>query len=338
MIGSLQTDKKTLKIGNLELNSKVTLAPMAGVTDTALRQILRLYSKDSLLVSEMVSSEALKFNTDRSIIAYVKEEHPLAFQISGHKPHLMAEAAKQLEDISALIDINMGCPITKIVKNGDGSAHMKDVKLASEIISAVKNSVNLPVTVKFRLGWDFDSKNYLEFAKMAEDSGADAITVHGRTRSQLYSGVADWEAISEIKNIVKIPVIANGDITSPEKAVECLKISKADGIAIGRGILNDVSLIHRIDHYLKTGELLNAVDILTNLDIALLHTRKEIELKGEIYGIKFMRKFYAWYIKGIRDAVKYRTALVKIEKLSELETIIEEIRLAQNDDYAEEDL
>lgn len=331
MIGAIETDKKTLKIGNVELNSIVTLAPMAGVTDTALRQILRLYSKDSLLVSEMISSEALKMNPDRSIIDHVKEEHPLAFQISGHKPNLMAEAAKQLEDIAVLIDINMGCPITKIVKNGDGSAHMKDVKLASEIISAVKNSVNIPVTAKFRLGWDCSSKNYVEFAKMAEDSGADAITVHGRTRSQLYSGVADWEAISDLKNVVKIPVIANGDITSPEKTAECLKLSKADGIAIGRGVLGDVSLIHRIDHYLKTGELLNAIDIFTNIDIALLHTHKEIELKGEIYGIKFMRKFYAWYIKGIRGAVKYRTALVKVEKLSEIEEIFEEIRASQND-------
>ncbi|MEI7474370.1 MAG: tRNA dihydrouridine synthase DusB [bacterium] len=326
---TLQTDKTKLTIGNLKFNSNVTLAPMAGVTDTALRQIIRLHSKDSLLVSEMLSSEALKMNTDKSILNHVKEEHPLAFQIAGHKPYLMAEGAKQIESISTLIDINMGCPVAKIVKNGDGSALMTDLKLASEIISSIKNSVSIPVTVKCRIGWDCNTKNHVEFAKMAEESGADAITVHGRTRTQMYAGQADWYSIAEVKNAVKIPVIANGDINSPQSAAECLKISNADGVAIGRGILGDVSLMHRIDHYLKTGELIEEPDILSKLEIALLHTNKEIELKGELHGIKFMRKFYAWYIKSIKNAVKYRTALVRVEKLSEIYEIFEEIRIAQ---------
>lgn len=326
-----ESKKNQLNIGNLKLNSQVTLAPMAGVTDTVLRQLIRLFNKDCLLVSEMVSSEALKMNPDQSILTHVKEEHPLAFQLSGHKPILMAEGAKKIENISDIIDINMGCPVSKIVNNGDGSALMKDLKLSSEIISAVKKSVSIPVTAKFRLGWDFNSKNYIEFAKMAEYSGADAITIHGRTRSQLYSGKADWEAISEVKNIVKIPVIANGDITSPEKAKECLELSMADGIAIGRGILGDISLINRIDHYLKTNEIPEEPDIIKKLEIAMIHTKKEIELKGELNGIKFMRKFYSWYIKGIKNAVKYRTALVHVEKLTHIEEIFEEIRQYHNE-------
>ncbi|MDD3420166.1 MAG: tRNA dihydrouridine synthase DusB [Candidatus Gastranaerophilales bacterium] len=316
---------KKLIIGNKELKSNVILAPMAGITDSVLRCIVREFSPDCLVMSEMVSSEALRMNPDRSITFFNPSEKPLCYQLSGHKPHFMAEAAKMLEADATTIDINMGCPAPKIVKNGDGSALIKDPKLASEIISAVKNAVSVPVTVKTRLGWDVPSMKYLEFAKMVEDSGADAIMVHGRTRSQMYSGQADWEAIAQIKQVLKIPVIANGDINSVESARECLRITNCDGIAIGRGILGDVELISRIEHYFETGEILPEPTIQRRVEMAKLHLEKEIEYRGEDRGIRYMRKFFAYYVRGVTGASKYRFALVQMEKHQEIIDFLDEI-------------
>lgn len=320
-----EIQKSQLIIDSVKIDSIVTLAPMAGITDMVLRQIIRMFSKNCLLTSEMISSEALIMNQDKHIIDYHNIEYPLAFQLSGHKPELMAEAAKMLENISTIIDINMGCPAPKIVKNGDGASLMTNLKLASQIIGAVKNAVNVPVTVKCRLGWDFSSRNYIEFAKMAQDSGADALTIHGRTKSQMYSGNADWKSIGEAKAAVNIPVIANGDINSPEAAKFCLEMSKCDGIAIGRGILGDPALICRIEKYLETDEILPELTIQERLNLALLHCKKEVEYKGEIHGIKFMRKLFSWYIKGIKDATKYRFALVRMTRLSEIEELFASI-------------
>lgn len=342
---SIKTEPE-LKIGNTKLKSRVIAAPMAGITDTVLRQIIRLYSKNSLLMSEMLSSEALKFNKEQKIIRHSYIEYPLSFQISGHKPLLMAEGAKKMQDeqiqnlnsdyggeIVKFIDINMGCPAPKIVKNGDGAKLMTDLKLASEIISEVKKAITIPLTVKCRLGWDLKSKNHVEFAKMAESCGAEAIIVHGRTKSQMYSGKADWHSIGEIKQAIKIPVIGNGDIDSPQKAAECMKVSGCDGIAIGRAIMGDPSLIFRIEKYIHDGELLQPPSIEEKIETAILHCKKEIEhMDSEINGIKFMRKFYAHYVTGVRNAVKYRTALVHAVKLCEIEAIFHEMRtdLAQN--------
>ncbi len=315
-----------LRIGSLELKSKVVAAPMAGISDTVMRQLIRIYSKYCLLMSEMISSEAIKFNKEQKILEYNKIEYPLAFQISGHKPDLMAESARKLEPFAQIIDINMGCPISKIVKNFDGSRLMTDLKLASSIITAIKKTVNIPVTVKCRLGWDFNSKNHVEFAKMAEDCGADGIIVHGRTRSQLYSGIADWKAIGEVKQAVNIPVIGNGDIDSPQKALECLELSGCDGIAVGRALMGDPGLIGRIEGLIYRGEVMPEPDIKERLEIALIHCKKEIEYMGsEEHAIKFMRKFFAYYVKGIRNAAKYRTEFVRCTKLSEVEKIFAEI-------------
>jgi len=315
-----------LQIGKLVLKSKIVAAPMAGITDTVLRQMIRMFSKDCLLMSEMLSSEALKFNKEQKILMYNEIETPLSFQISGHKPELMAEGAKKLEQFASIIDINMGCPAPKIVKNGDGAKLMTDMQLASSIIKAVRNAVNIPITVKCRLGWDFNSKNYIEFAKMVEDCGADAIIIHGRTKSQMYSGIANWEEIGEVKQAVKIPVIGNGDIDSPQQAKECLEISGCDGIAIGRGIMGDPGLIGRIEKFLLTGELTPEPDIKERLEIALLHCKKEVEhMNNELNGIKFMRKFFACYVTGIRDATTYRANLVKCTTLSEVEEIFSTI-------------
>lgn len=318
---------KVLKIGNITLKSNVVAAPMAGITDTVLRQLIRMFSKDCLLMTEMISSEALKFNKEQKIIQNHKIEHPLSFQISGHKPDLMAEAALKLEPIAEIIDINMGCPAPKIVKNSDGAKLMTDLTLASNIIEAVRKAVSIPLTVKCRLGWDMNSKNHIEFAKMVEDCGADAIIVHGRTKSQMYSGKADWNALKEIKNSVKIPVIANGDIDSPESAKDCLQITGCDGIAIGRALMGNPELIGRIEKYLATGELQEQPSLEERLEIALIHCKNEIEyMNNELNGIKFMRKFFACYVSDVRNAAKYRTELVKCSKLSDVEEIFNRIR------------
>lgn len=316
---------KKLKIGNVELNSNVILAPMAGITDSVLRGMVRETSRECLVMSEMVSSEGLRMNPDRSITHAQPHEYPLCFQLSGHKPELMAEAAKILEPISTTIDINMGCPAPKIVKNGDGSALMKDMAIAEKIISSVKNAVKTPVTVKTRLGWDIPSMNYLEFARMAQDAGADAIMVHGRTRSQMYSGIADWEAIAQIKQALEIPVIANGDINSVEAAIECQKITQCDGFGIGRGVLGDVELIARIEHYFKTGEILPPPDIARCVEIAKLHLQKEMEFRGELFGIQFMRKFFAYYIRGIKGAAQYRFELVRLSDKQKILNVLDKI-------------
>lgn len=325
MIKTEENLKNKLKIGDITLNSRVTLAPMAGITDIAFRQITRVFSANCLLTTEMLSSEALKWSKETLISQSAKEDAPIAFQICGHKPDLMAKAAKKLEHKSNIIDINMGCPAPKIVKSGDGSALMRTPALASDIVKAVKDVVDVPVTVKFRLGWDNNSKNYLEFAKMIEESGADAITVHARTRKQMYSGEADWNAIAEIKQAVNIPVIGNGDINSVEKAIEYLELSQCDGIAIGRGGLGHPELISNIEHYLNTGEILEEMSIIQKIDILKLHLNKEIEYRGELAGIQFTRKFCGWYIKGVREAAKYRDKLVRLENYDEVIQTLDEI-------------
>jgi tRNA-dihydrouridine synthase B len=315
-----------LVIGSVELNSLTIQAPLAGYSDTVFRNIIRMFDKESLLTSEMVSSEALIMNQDKSIIDHTAGEYPLAFQLSGHKPDKMAIAAKMLEDIATIIDINMGCPASKIVNNTDGARLMTDLKLASSIISSIKNAVSIPVTVKCRLGWDHNSKNHIEFAKMVEESGADAICIHGRTRSQMYSGTADWESIREAKEILKIPVIANGDITSPEKAKECIDITGCDAVSVGRGVLSDPSLTYRIDEYLKTGSCDFDLSLEKRLELLLLHCKKEADYRGEKTGVKFFRKFIGWYIRGINGASKHRFNLVRIDSYSDIEEYIKNIK------------
>lgn len=322
---SNQTVNNKLIIGSVKLNSRVIQAPLAGYSDTVFRNIIRMFDKHSLLTSEMVSSEALIMNQDKSIIDFVKYERPLSFQLSGHKPDKMATAAKMLENIATIIDINMGCPASKIVSNADGAKLMTDLKLASEIISSVKNAVSVPVTVKCRLGWDHNSKNYLKFAKMAENSGADAICIHGRTRSQLYSGVADWLPIKQVKETVNIPVIANGDITTPQKAKECLDMTGCDGISVGRGVLADPSLTYRIDNFLKTGSDNFSLSSKKSLELLLLHLKKETEYRGDIKGVKFFRKFIGWYVKGIDGASGHRFNLVRMNNYSEIDKYVKNI-------------
>jgi len=297
------------KIGNLILDTRVSLAPMAGITDYVLRSLVRRYSKTCLLTTEMISSEALMQVANTNIIK--DETHsPIAYQLSGHKPQMMANAAKILEKHATIIDINMGCPVNKVVKGQDGCSLMRNPSLASDIVKAIKSEVRTPVSVKFRLGYSTDEMNFVDFGVKMQEAGADFITIHGRTRNQMYSGKADWQSIRELKKNIDIPVFANGDILSVESAIECLGQSNADGFAVGRGILGDVTLISRIEHYFLTGKILPPPTLEEKIEILKIHLEEEINLRGEDVGIKFTRKFYPYYIRGIKDAAKYRVALV----------------------------
>lgn len=309
------------------VSKKVSLAPMAGITDLVLRNFVREYSKNCLITTEMISSEGLKNVHDCAIIKKSETDSPVAYQISGHKPELMAQAAKFLESRSDIIDINMGCPVKKVVCGGDGSALMKTPQLAQEIVKAVKSAVSVPVSVKFRLGFTADSMNFVEFGEMMQEAGADFITIHARTRAQMYSGIADWAKIRDLKRSVDVPVFANGDVVSIDTAVECLELSEADGVAIGRGVLGDVSLPYRIEHYFETGEKLSPPSIDEKLDVLTRHLENEISLRGIDVGIKCIRKLYGYYISGIRNAAKYRAELVRIDDYSQMLKTLERIRL-----------
>ena len=308
------------------IQSKVSLAPMAGITDYVLRSLVRKHAPEALLTTEMISSEFLAQNVRTEITKLDDNHHPIAYQICGHKPHLMNFSAKYLTQFADMLDINMGCPVNKVVKGQDGSALMRNPALAADLVKAVKDGTDKPVSVKFRLGYTHEEMNYVEFGQQMQEAGADFITIHARTRSQFYSGKADWTKIKDLKNNVDIPVFANGDITSIDSAIECLEQSEADGIAIGRGILGDPTLIGRIAHYLKTGEKIPTPTLNEKLEIMKLHLDEEIKLRGEHVAIKFFRKFYPYYIAGIRNASKIRGVMVMEENYQKILEYIEYIR------------
>ncbi len=296
------------------IKSKVSLAPMAGITDYVLRSLVRSYSKTCLLTTEMISSEflaqTLKGRSGTEILKRDENHSPISYQISGHKPHLMKLAAETLSSMADILDINMGCPVKKVVGGQDGCSLMRNPELAADLVKAVKDGTDKPVSVKFRLGYTMDELNFVEYGQKMQDAGAEFITIHGRTRSQMYSGKADWKLIRKLKENVDIPVFANGDIISIETAIEALEQSKADGVAIGRGVLGDPTLIHRIEHYLKTGEKLPVPSIEERIKILKHHLDEEINLRGEDVAIKFMRKFYPYYLAGFQNAKVLRSQLV----------------------------
>lgn len=306
-------------------NIKIIQAPLAGISDTIYRNLVREKSKETLLTTEMISSEALVNNQKTLIIEYDKSQYPLSFQLSGHKPHIMARAAKFLNERASSIDINFGCPVNKVVKGTDGAAMMRNPRLASDIVKAIKDVIDVPLSAKFRLGWSLDEINFVEFAKTMEESGVDFITVHARTRSQMYSGSADWEKLAQLKNEIKIPYYANGDIKTVQDAIKCLEITGANGISIGRGLMGNPFLAGHIEHYFKTGEILKEATLEEKIEILKRHIIGEVNLRGEINGIKFMRKFYNFYISSVRDASKYRQVLVRIESLDEVLKVLDEI-------------
>lgn len=296
------------------IQSKVSLAPMAGITDYVLRTLVRKYSKNALLTTEMISSEYLAQTLNgRSGVEILKrdENHsPISYQISGHKPEMMRKAAEFLTQYADMIDINMGCPVKKVVGGQDGAALMRTPELAADLVKAVKDGTDKPVSVKFRLGYTANEMNYVEFGQAMQEAGAEFITIHGRTRTQMYTGHADWAKIKALKENVDIPVFANGDITSIEEAIECLELSGADGVAIGRGAIGDPTLIARIEHCLKTGEKLPIPPLEERIEMLKFHLDEEIKLRGKNVAIKFMRKFYPYYLAGFKNAKTLRSKLV----------------------------
>lgn len=312
------------------IQSRVSLAPMAGITDYVLRSLVRRYSPGVLLTTEMISSEylaqTLNGRSGTEIFKRDEEHSPISYQISGHKPEMMQKAAEFLNQYADMIDINMGCPVNKVVKGQDGCALMRNPQLAAELVKAVKSGTDKPVSVKFRLGYTADEMNFVEFGVKMQEAGADFITIHGRTRSQMYSGQANWSKIAELKAAVDIPVFANGDVTSIEDALLCLEQSNADGVAIGRGALGDPTLLGRISHYLKTGEKLAPPTFEEKAEMLRAHLDEEIVLRGENVGIKFMRKFYPYYFAGFHNAKNLRAKLVLEENYENIIETLKELR------------
>lgn len=314
-----------IKIGNVTINSRVISAPMAGITDLVLRKLIRKYSKDCLLTTEMISSEALMQRQECHICATEDIEKPVAFQIEGHKPDLMAKSAEILSPKATIIDINMGCPVNKVMKATDGCALMKTPDVAAEIVKAVKSVTKLPVTCKFRLGINQNSINFIDFAKKMQEAGASALCIHARTRVQMYAGTADWKRVAELKGEIDIPYFINGDIISVDSAIQALEDSKADGLSIGRGLLGNPWLPAQIDKYLKTGILPEEKSLPEKIAVLKEHLNAEIEFRGTENGIKFFRKFYPYYIKGIRDAGEYRGKLVTEDNYENIIKTLDEI-------------
>lgn len=315
-----------MQIGKVSIKNNVFLAPMAGVTDMAYRAICRQFGC-GLTYTEMVSAKGMYYKSEntKELLALAPEEKPAAIQIFGSDPDIMAGIAAEIERAGAdIIDINMGCPTPKIVKNGDGSALMQKPELVAQIVRKVSEAVTVPVTVKMRKGWDDDCVNAVEIASIAEENGAKAVTVHGRTREQFYTGKADWSIISKVKQAVKIPVIGNGDISSPEDAKAMLEETGCDGVMIGRGAQGNPWIFRRTVEFLSSGELLPEPSYEEKVEMALLHLGKTIELKGEFIGVKEMRKHLAWYLKGMPGAAGIKSEVFKLEKASEVQELLED--------------
>lgn len=302
----------------LGFNSNIFLAPMAGITDQPMRKLVASFGKGNL-VSEMVAINAIQRKNPKSYkIADVRDEpYPVTVQLVGGEPELFGDIVHLIEDLGAFsIDINMGCPVKKIINNGAGSALMKDIKKASQILETIKKNTSLPVSVKFRKGWDHQHVNAVEFASMCENSGASYITIHGRTRSDFYSGTADWDIIATVKQTVKIPVIGNGDVTTPQKAKEMLDYTKADGIMIGRAALGAPWLIAQTDAYINQGIFPVEPSPKEIKQVLLSHLESLIAYYGEKLALPLSRKYAGWYSRGLRDAKRFRENYNKISDLT----------------------
>lgn len=312
------------KIGDVEIKNPFVLAPMAGVTDLPFRKLCKEQGA-GLICTEMVSAKAISFhnrNTE-ALMEIDPSEHPVSLQLFGSEPQLMAEVAKSIEEKPFdILDINMGCPVPKVVNNGEGSALLKNPDLIRQIVTAVSRAVQKPVTVKMRIGFEGYPVDPVEIAKLMEDSGAAAIAVHGRTRQQYYSGHADWETIRRIKEAVSVPVIGNGDVDSPEKAEALLKETGCDAVMIGRAVRGNPWIFREMNHYILTGEKLPRPSVSELQEMILRHARWQIEKKGEFTGIREMRKHVAWYTAGMRHSAGLRRESNLISSYQELEELL----------------
>jgi nifR3 family TIM-barrel protein len=312
------------KIGNVKLDNPFVLAPMAGVTDLPFRKLCKEQGA-GLICMEMVSAKAISYHNKNTeaLMEIDPCEHPVSMQLFGSDPDLMGEVARSIEDRPFdILDINMGCPVPKVVNNGEGSALLKNPDLIVRIVKSVSGAIKKPLTVKVRIGFENEPVDIVEIARRIEDAGAAAIAVHGRTRQQYYSGKADWDTIRRVKEAVSIPVIGNGDVDSPLKAEALQKETGCDGIMIGRAVRGNPWIFREMNHYFTTGELLSKPSAAEVREMILRHARAQIDLKGEFIGIREMRKHVAWYTAGMRHSAGLRRESNLVSSYEELEALL----------------
>ena len=313
-----------LQIGNVKLENDLILGPMPGVTDLPFRLLCKEQGA-GLLCMEMVSAKGIMYNNKNTkfLLTIDERERPVSLQLFGSDADIISEQAKRIEELPFdILDINMGCPVPKIVNNGDGSALMKNPLLAGEIIEKTARAIQKPVTVKIRKGFDEEHINAVEMAHIAQESGAAAIAVHGRTREQYYSGKADWEIIRKVKEAVKIPVIGNGDVWTPQDAIDMRKQTGCDGVMIGRGAQGNPWIFKQILHYEQTGELLEKPSPQEVTEMILRHAKMQMEFKGEYIGMREIRKHAAWYTAGYKNSAKLRGKINETETYEELKELL----------------
>lgn len=317
---------KKLKIGNVELKNNILLAPMAGVTDLSFRKICKKYGKPGLVCTEMISSKGLFYNDKKTeqFLVLNEEKRPVAIQIFGSDAEVMGQAAKRVEPYADIIDINMGCPAPKVVKNGDGSKLLLNLDLIHDIVEAVVKNTRKPVSVKIRKGWNDENVVAVEAAKIIEKAGASLITVHGRTREQYYSGQVDLQIIKQVKEAVKIPVIGNGDVKNVQDAINMFKVTNVDGIMIGRGILGEPWKIADIIQEIETGTKPIPKAPKEKFKIIKEHIELAVQEKGEYVGIREMRKHICWYLKNLKDSSKVRQIVNQLESKKEVLEVLED--------------
>ena len=306
---------KPINIGPLEIDDPIVLAPMSGVTDMPFRRLVKRAGA-GLVVSEMIASRAMVRAARKTMkmATHCADEYPISVQLAGCEPDVMAEAARINEDFGAtIIDINMGCPVKKVTNGDAGSALMRDLGLASKLLEVTVKAVNIPVTLKMRTGWDDDTRNAPQLAKIAEDCGIQAIAVHGRTRCQFYKGRADWPFIASVKDAVNIPVFGNGDVVSVDDAKKLLEDSGADGILVGRGTYGRPWFLNQISHYLKTGERLADPTVEAQMEIVLEHFDAIVSHYGSQPGVKIARKHLGWYSKGLSNSAEFRQEVFQLD-------------------------
>lgn len=316
-----------LTIGNVTLENNLVLAPMAGVTDLPFRVLCKEQGA-GLICMEMVSAKGIYYNNKNteSLLTTTEEERPVSLQLFGSDPQIMSEMAKKIEERPFdILDINMGCPVPKVVNNGEGSALMKNPKLVYEIVSQIVKAIQKPVTVKIRKGFDEEHVNAVEIAKIAEEAGASAVAVHGRTREQYYSGKADWDIIRRVKEAVSIPVIGNGDILTAKDALAMKQQTNCDGFMIGRGAQGNPWIFRQILHSLETGEELPKPAMEEVTEMLLRHARAQIAFKGEVVGIREMRKHAAWYTSGYKNSARLRGKINEVETYEDLEALFRSV-------------